>query len=170
MTSPPTVRRWAAGRFAVLAASAALLFNALLMLSDRAPGALRRIGGDFVRRLFDRIDASDRPPRCSPIRACPRATPSSTSPCGRSPSGWSGWPCGRGVGLVIGAVAVFAASLVVEAAQGRWSDTRAVEASDVRANAVGVVVGTVAVGVCYVAYSAIGGLFRVTSRRGYPTT
>ena len=72
-------------------------------------------------------------------------------------------------GLLVGAVAVFAASLLVEAAQGRYSDTRAVEASDVRANAAGIVVGTVAVAFCYLAYSALSGLFRVTSRRGYPS-
>ena len=71
-------------------------------------------------------------------------------------------------GLVIGAIAVFAASLVVEAAQGRWSDTRAVEASDVRANATGVVLGTIAVGCAYVAYSASSEPVPA-HRRGYPT-
>ena len=50
---------WLRAGFAALGA-AVLLFNALLMLSDRAPGALRRVGGDFVRRLFARIDAGDR--------------------------------------------------------------------------------------------------------------
>ena len=55
---------------------------------------------------------------------------------------------------------MFAVSLLVEAAQGRWSDTRAVEASDVRANAVGVGLGTIGVGVCYLAYSALSGLLR----------
>ena len=74
-------------------------------------------------------------------------------------------------GLVVGALAVFVVSLLVEAAQGRYSDTRLVEAGDVRANAAGVAVGTVAVGVCYLTSStALSGLFRVTSRRGYPST
>ena len=72
-------------------------------------------------------------------------------------------------GLLVGAVAVFAASIVVEAAQGRWSDTRAVEASDVGANVAGVAARHDAVGLCYVAYSAVSGLFRVTTCRGYPT-
>ena len=52
------------------------------------------------------------------------------------------------IGLLIGAVAVFAGSIVVEAAQGRYSDTRAVEASDVRANLTGVAARHVAFAPC----------------------
>src|SRR5262245_19997042 len=46
--------------FAALLGVVALLFNALLMWSDQAPGLLRRIGGAAVRRLFERIDFGDR--------------------------------------------------------------------------------------------------------------
>ena len=168
MTSPANRPPLALRAFAALAGVAALLFNTMLMLSDRAPGALRRIGGDFARRLFDRIDANP-----ADVLADPRL-PESDSIVHIAV--WAmaivlvGWAVWTWIGLAIGAVAVFAASLVVEAAQGRWSDTRAVEISDVRANAVGVLVGAVVVAMCYIAYSAIAGLFRVTSRRGSPTT
>ncbi|MDF2732332.1 MAG: hypothetical protein K0S92_963 [Desertimonas sp.] len=167
MTSPANRPPLALRALAALAGVVALLFNAMLMLSDRAPGALRRIGGDFARRLFDRIDANP-----ADVLADPRL-PESDSVVHIAV--WAmaivlvGWAVWTWIGLAIGAVAVFAASLVVEAAQGRWSDTRAVEISDVRANAVGVLVGAVVVAMCYIAYSAIAGLFRVTSRRGSPT-
>ena len=46
--------------FVAIIGVAALLFNALLMLSDRAPDALQRVGGDAVRRLFERIDLGGR--------------------------------------------------------------------------------------------------------------
>jgi hypothetical protein len=152
--------------FAALLGVMAVLFNALLMLSDRAPGALRRVGGDFIRRLFERVDAS-----AADVLADPRLPESDAIV---HVAVWAvavvlvGWAVWSWVGLFVGAVAVFAGSLVVEAAQGPWSDTRAVEASDVRANAVGVVLGTIAVGICYVTYSAVSALFRDTSRRGYP--
>jgi hypothetical protein len=159
---------WLRAGFAVLGV-ALVLFNVLLMLSDRAPGALRRVGGDFVRRLFERVDASE---RAAEVLADPRLPESDAIvhvvvwALAAALVGLAVWTWR---GLVIGAVAVFATSLLVEAAQGRWSDTRAVEASDVRANLVGVVLGTLGVGVCYAAYSAVGSLFRLTSRRGYPT-
>jgi hypothetical protein len=159
---------WLRAGFAVLGAGV-LVFNALLMLSDRAPSALRRIGGDFVRRLFDRIDASE---RATEVLADPRLPESDAIvhvAVWALAVGLVGLAVWTWRGLLVGAVAVFAASLLVEAAQGRWSDTRAVEASDVRANAAGVALGTIAVGVCYSVYSAVSGLFRVTSRRGYPT-
>jgi hypothetical protein len=159
---------WARAGFAALGA-AVLLFNAMLMLSDRAPGLMRRIGGDFVRRLFARIDAGD---RASQVLNDPRIPESDAIvhiAVWALAIGLVGLAVWSWRGLVLGAAAVFAASLVVEAAQGRWSDTRAVEASDVRANAAGIVLGTIAVGLCYVAYSALSGIFRLTWRRGYPT-
>ena len=167
MTSPVDRPPVAVRAFAALLGVTALLFNALLMLSDRAPGALRRIGGDFVRRLFERIDAD-----AADLLADPRLPDSDAVV---HIAVWAvavvlvGWAVWTWIGLAVGAVAVFAASILVEAAQGRWSDTRAVEASDVRANAVGVALGTLFVGLCYITYSALSGLFRLSSRRGYPT-
>jgi hypothetical protein len=159
---------WLRAGFAVLGAGV-LLFNALLMLSDRAPGALRRVGGDFIRRLFARIDAGDRAAEVLNDPRLPESDAIVHIAVWALAVGLVGLAVWSWRGLVLGAITVFAASLVVEAAQGRWSDTRAVEASDVRANAAGIVFGTIAVGLCYVAYSALSGLLRLTSRRGYPT-
>jgi hypothetical protein len=155
--------------FVGLVGVAALIFNVLLMLSDRAPVALRRIGGDFMRRLFERIDAGD---RAAAVLADPRLPQSdaivhvavwaiAVTLVGLAVWSW--------IGLPICAVAVFAASIVVESAQGRYTDTRAVEASDVGANLTGVLLGTAFVAMCYLAYSACAALFRVRPRAQYPT-
>ncbi len=146
-----------------------LLFNLLLMLSDRAPGAIRSLGGDVVRRLFARIDASG---PAAEVLADPRLPESDAIvhvAVWALAVGLIGLAVWTWRGLLVGAIAVLAASLVVEAAQGLWTDTREVETSDVRANAAGVVLGAAAVGACYLAYSAVGGLFRITSQRGRPT-
>ena len=159
---------WLRAGFAVLGAGV-LLFNLLLMLSDRAPGAMRSLGGDFVRRLFARIDASG---PAAEVLADPRLPESDAIvhvAVWALAVGLVGLAVWTWRGLLVGAIAVLAASLVVEAAQGLWTDTREVETSDVRANAAGVVLGAVAVGACYLAYSAVGGLFRITSQRGRPT-
>jgi hypothetical protein len=154
--------------FVAVLGVAALLFNVLLMMSDRAPGAMRRIGGDVVHRLFERIDAGDP----AEVLADPRI-----------PEGdaivhfavWAvavvlfGWAVWTWIGLVIGALAVFAASMVVEVAQGRYSDTRSVEASDVRANVAGILAGVAFVAACYLAYSAVSALFGVNRRGRSPT-
>jgi hypothetical protein len=155
--------------FVALVAIGALIFNVLLMLSDRAPTALRRIGGDFVRRLFERIDATD---RAADVLADPRLPESDAVV---HVAVWAiavvlvGLAVWSWIGLAVGAAAVFAGSVVVEAAQGRYSDTRAVEGSDVRANLAGVLVGTAVVALCYLAYSAVAALFRVRPRARYPT-
>jgi hypothetical protein len=158
---------WLRAGFALLGV-AALLFNALLMLSDRAPEALRRLGGDFVRRLSERIDADG---RAAAVLADPRLPESDTAV---HVAVWAlavvlvGLAVWTWRGLLVGAVAVMTCSIAIEVAQGRWTDTRAVEASDIRANAVGVVLGTLAVGVCYVVYSALCWVFRLGARRRYP--
>jgi hypothetical protein len=163
---PPAALR----AFAALLGVAALLFNAALMLSDRAPGALRTIGGDFVRRLSERIDTDG---RAAQVLNDPRLPESDTIV---HVAVWAvavtlvGWALWSWIGLLAGAVAVFAASLVVEAAQGRLTDTRAVEASDVSANLTGVVLGVVFVALCYLLYSALAHLFASSRTRGYPVT
>jgi hypothetical protein len=155
--------------FIGLVAIAALIFNVLLMLSDRAPAALRRIGGEFISKLFDRIDAGD---RASAVLADPRLPQSDAIvhvavwAIAVSLIGLAVWTW---IGLLIGAVGVFAASIVVESAQGRYTDTRAVEASDVRANLTGILVGTAFVALCYLAYSALAALSHVRPRAHYPT-
>jgi hypothetical protein len=139
---------------------AALLFNAALMLSDRAPAALRRLGGDFVTRLSERIDSGG---RAADVLSDPRLPESDTIV---HVAVWAvavtlvGWALWRWIGLLAGAAAVFAASLVVEKLQGTYTDTRSVEASDVTANLTGVLLGTAFVAVCYVVYSAVARLLR----------
>lgn len=68
-------------------------------------------------------------------------------------------------GLIVGAIVVFACSLVVEFMQGRLSDTRSVEVSDVLANALGVALGVMVVSVCYLAWNALARLFAAAARR-----
>ena len=63
-------------------------------------------------------------------------------------------------GLMIAVVALAAASLLLEAAQGRYASTRTVQATDAFANLVGVALGAVAAGVCYLAWSAAAAAVR----------
>lgn len=143
---------------------AALAFNALLMLSDRAPGAMQRIGGDAMRRLFERIDLGG---RGADVLGDPRLPENDAIvhiavwALAAMLVGWAVWSW---IGLAMGAVTVFAGSLVVEKLQGSLSTTRQVEASDVKANLTGVVVGTAVAAACYLAYGALASLFR---RRPY---
>jgi hypothetical protein len=158
---PPLVLRV----FVALVGVAALGFNAMLMLSDRAPGALQRIGGDAVRRLFERIDLGGRgagvlnDPRLPEDDAIVHVAVWAVAAL------LVGWALWSWIGLVIGAVAVFAASVVIEVLQGSLSTSREVEASDVKANLAGVVLGAAAAAACYLAYSALAAMFR---HRRYP--
>ena len=75
---PPAVLRV----FAALLGVAAPMFNAALMLSDRAPSVMRRLGGDFIRRLSARIDAGG---RASDVLTDPRLPESDTAIRGTVP-------------------------------------------------------------------------------------
>lgn len=129
-------------------------FAVALMLSDRAPGLLREVFGDRARRLWNRIDASepahavtqgDLPEPdfvvhvvvwCVVVMLVAMAI-------------WT-WR-----GLVGAAIGVFAASVVLEAAQARFSTTRSVQRNDVVANGLGVAAGTCAVALILLAWTAI---------------
>ena len=141
-----------------------LVFNAALMVSDRAPGLLRRLFGDWVRRLSERIDAGA---RVASVASDPRLPESdalvhvavwalAVSLVGLAVWTWTG--------LAVGTIVVFACSLAVEFAQGRLSDTREVEVSDVVANAFGIAIGVTVVAACYVAWSALARLFGPPAR------
>lgn len=161
---PPAVLR----AFAALLGVAALMFNAALMLSDRAPSVMRRLGGDFIRRLSARIDAGG---RASDVLTDPRLPESDTIV---HVAVWAlavtlvGFAVWRWIGLLVGAAVLFGMSILVEVAQGRLTDSRAVEASDVRGNLAGVALGTVAVAFCYVLYSTVAHLLRSSRTGGYP--
>lgn len=161
MSRPPLALRAVAGLLAV----AALLFNGLLMLSDRAPGLMRRIGGTAVRRLFERIDAGG---RGADILTDPRLPESDTLV---HVAVWAiavvlvGWAVWSWYGLLLVAIAMAGCSLAVEALQERLSTSRTVELSDVRGNLAGVALGTATVAACYLLYSAASAVVRGALRR-----
>jgi hypothetical protein len=152
----------------VLAAAlggATVLFNAALMISDRAPGLLRRLFGDWVRRLSERIDAGG---RVMSVASDPRL------PENDSLVHIAVWALAMGLvgiavwtwrSLFVGGIVVFGCSLVVEFSQGRLSDTREMEVSDILANALGVILGVVAVGFCYLLWSTLAIVFGSVARR-----
>ncbi len=134
----------------------ALLFNVVLMISDRAPAITRRMFGGFAQRLADRLDAT------------------STIEAGGLPGNdaivhigvWAvattlvALTLWRWSTLIPVAVAVFAASVMVELGQGRYSTSRAVEVSDLLANGVGVGVGISAAALCMLAWSSVSRALR----------
>ena len=138
------------------------------MLSDRAPGLLRRLGGDVLARLSERIDAGA---QAADVLRDPRLPESDAIV---HVAVWAaavvlvGWAVWTWRGLVVGAAVVFAASLVVEFAQGRYTDSREVQTSDIEANAIGIVLGTVAVAACYLLYSGVCTLAKLASRPREP--
>lgn len=154
---PPLALRAVIGLLGV----GALLATAALMLSDRAPRLLRSMFGDAAERLSARLDASGPMPSTSQLPESDFIVHVGL---------WTGvallvaWALWTWRGLLVGAVAVYATSLVIEAAQGVYSDTRHVEAHDALANAVGVAAGTALAGLCYLLWSgfatAVDGLRR----------
>lgn len=137
----------------------ASLFTVALMLSDRAPGVLKALFGDRARRFWERIDASgradfvtaDRVPESDnlvhiAVWAIVMLLVAMTV--------WS-WRW-----LVVAAPMVIGASAVVEVGQGRWAETRSVEASDIVANGLGVCLGVAAAALLYLAWSAVLALIR----------
>jgi len=139
---------------------AALLFNVALMISDRAPGVTRRLFGGFAQRLADRLDATstiaadDLPGNDAIVHIGVWAV--ATTLVALMFWRWST--------LVPVAIAVFATSVAVEFGQGRYSSSRAVEFSDLLANAVGVGVGVTAAALCMLGWSAVSRALRGSRR------
>lgn len=148
--------------FVALLGVAALLFNAALMLSDRAPGAMRSIFGDSVRRLSERLDRGGRVSALAADGQLPEGDAIVHIAVWAVAIGLVGLAVWTWIGLVAGAAVVFACSLVVEYLQGRLTDTRAVERSDIAANAAGIMVGAAAVAVCYLVWSGLAIVFART--------
>ena len=139
--------------FAGLIGLLALLFNTALMISDRAPGVLRRLGGELVDELSERIDADS-----GVASAVSDGLPESDLivhvgvwAVAVILAGVAVWSWRR---LALAAVFTFTASVFIEAAQGLYTDTRSVEIDDVVANGFGVVAGTALVAMLYLAWSA----------------
>lgn len=149
--------------FGVLGVGAMLSTGALL-LSDRAPGVLQAVFGDRARQLWERIDASarvDLPPGSelpgtdALVHIAIWAVVATL--VGLTVWGWRG--------LVFVTVCLAAASGLLELAQGRYAETRAVEASDAVANLLGIGVGVVVVAVTYLLWSGVAGVVRRLARR-----
>jgi hypothetical protein len=131
-----------------------LLFNAALMLSDRAPRATRRILGGFQRRLSERIDADSRV-----HLAADEHLPESDAIVHIGV--WAvavilvGLMVWSWRGLAVAAVGVFAVSVAIEIGQGRFSETRSVETGDILANATGTAAGVAVAACAYLAWSTV---------------
>lgn len=154
---PPAALR----AISALLAVGALAFAAALMLSDRAPGALQSVFGDDVENLWERIDASERAQAIQSQTQLVDGTEAgpdfvvhmavwSVVMLMVAVAAWS-WE-----GLIIGVIATFAGSVVIELAQGEYTDTRSVQAVDVLANALGVATGASVAALLYVVWSAVG--------------
>ncbi len=137
-----------------LAAGAA---NAVVLLSDRGPGLLRRISRRIdagVDRAADAtgIDVPGRNVRVPPSDFDVHVAIWAVAALLVGLAMWS-W-----LSLLVANAVVFSASVALELAQAGYTRSRDVELSDLVANAVGVVAGTVAV-------AAFAVLWRLTRRR-----
>ncbi|MEM9514548.1 MAG: hypothetical protein AAGA42_06780 [Actinomycetota bacterium] len=134
-----------------ITAALGLVAVVALMLSDRAPSALRQMFGSSAERLSRRIDASARLPATDQLPESDFLVHVGLWAAVAVLVGWTLWSWR---GLVVGAVTVMTASAFVEVAQGRYSTSRAVETSDLAGNAVGVAIGTVIAATSYLVWSA----------------
>lgn len=157
---PPFVLRM----FAALAGVGASLVTVALLLSDRAPGLVETAFGDRARRLWERIDASERaqfvtegelPQTDFVVHVLIWTVVAAL--VGLAVWSWRG--------LAVSAVLVATASGLLELAQGRYATTRVVEARDMIANLLGVGLGIALAALCYLVWSMFAALGRSLSRR-----
>jgi hypothetical protein len=125
----------------LLLSVAALAANAVILLSDRAPG--------LFRRLSARIDAGvHRAAGAAGVDVPGGGLPAPQSDFDIHVLIWGvaalllGLAAWSWLSLLMAGSMVFASSVVLEMAQGAYSRTRSVELSDIVANGLGVVVGT----------------------------
>lgn len=133
---------------------AVILFNAALMLSDRAPGFLRRGFGDAVVGLSYRIDATAR----VPAEQLPESDVVVHIIVWATATALVGLMIWTWRGLLAACLVVLATSVAVEIAQGVYSTTRVVERSDALANAIGVGLGALVAVVAYISWSIMSSL------------
>ena len=152
---PPLVARVFVGLIGV----GASLCTVALLLSDRAPGALRSVFGDRARDLWARVDATERvdlpstgalPPTDTLVHVAIWAVVAALLAL----AVWS-WRA-----LVVGGVVLVVVSGVLELAQGRYSSTRKVELRDFVANLVGIGAGLAVAALCYLAWTGLARLVR----------
>ena len=144
----------------------ALAANAVILLSDRAPG--------LFRRLSARIDAEvQRAAGAAGVEVPGRGVRVPRSDFDVHVLIWGvaavlvGLAAWSWLSLLMASSTVFASSVVLELAQGAYSRTRAVQYSDVVGNAVGVAVGTCLVAAFSIVWMAGA---RVFSRGSGPRT
>ncbi len=140
-----------------LVAFCLVVANAMVLLSDRAPGVLRSVFGDFARRVSQRIDAG----------GSAEAALGARDLGGDSIVHFGLWAVAMAVvgfavwswaGLLVASFTVAATSVALEIAQGRYTSSRAVEASDAAFNLLGVTVGAGVAAVAYLSVEAVGRL------------
>ena len=141
----------------VLLGLAAFTANAVILLSDRAPGLLRR--------LSRRIDAGvDRAANATGLDVPGRDVRVPQSDFDIHLTIWAvaallvGLAMWSWLSLLVGSGLVFGVSVALELAQAGYTRSRNVELTDVAANAVGVLTGTLAV-------AAFAALWRLTHTR-----
>ena len=153
MTSrPPLAFRACIG----LLALGGLLFTGALLLSDRAPGLMRRVLGGAAERLWARIDAAGAP---TTLGEEARARPDfvvhvvvwAVVTLLLALTVWTVY------GVVLAMAGAFAAGVAIELLQGRWSHSRAVELGDIVGNGTGVIAGGLAALVVMGLWSVTGG-------------
>ena len=135
---------------------AMVMFNVVLMLSDRAPGFLRRVFGDVVVRLSERIDATGR----IPGEQLPETDAVVHLALWASATLLVGLTIWTWRGLLIASLTMLAISALVEIAQGVYSSTREVDPNDAVANATGVALGMLAAALAYLSWSMVAALGR----------
>jgi hypothetical protein len=150
--------------FVAIIALGMVLFNVALLLSDRAPKALRMLFGDFAGQLSNRLDSSGQASNALEARNVGSDSlvhlglwAATTILIGIAVWSW--------IGLAMSAIVVSGGSLLTEIAQGRYSSTRAVESKDAMFNLLGVAMGTAAVALLYLGYGAVTGRAAVRDRR-----
>ena len=141
-----------------LAGLAIVVANAALLLSDRAPGILRALFGDSVRRITERLDTEGRAGSALDARDIGNDSVVHFGLWGVAALivGLAVWSW---IGLAVSSTTIAAASVFIEVAQGRYSTSRAVEASDAAFNLLGVAAGTIGAATIYIVIEAAGRLF-----------
>lgn len=138
-----------------------------IMLSDRAPGVLRRLSAGFVERVSEQIDTPG-PRRFTDDPRVPDGDLMVHITLWALATVLVGWSVWSWRGLAAGAAGVLTLSFAVEFAQERVTDTRVFEVGDLVANTVGVALGAAVAAGSYVLVDLVVGRRRRHSGRRRP--
>lgn len=138
----------------------AILMATALFLSDRAPGVVERMFGDRVRRLWERVDASERVD-LPPASELPSTDFFVHVGIWAVVAGLVGLALWTWRGLAVSALVLAGLSVLIELAQGRYATTRVVEARDAVANLIGIGLGLTTAALCLLVWSALAGVGRL---------